>query len=430
MPKKGLVISWYFPPINSSEGICTFKLLKNSEFEYDVFTQKNDKSWSYDTNEEGLTSPNVHPIYADADNIQDWVKKGIEYGIQNREKYDFIMSRSMAPESHEIALAIKEKYPETLWIASFGDPITNNPYLKLIEQVSPYRIRGTGALENHSIGYVLSWKRILKNWFWNYRDKKYKKHHTRIYKDKILQDKVLKKCDCIIFNNSYQQDYMLENYPEAVKEKALLLPHGYDEDFYDKKVKESKDKKTKISYLGHLDETRTPKNFLQALERLREHKPKLFQNLEINIYGNMSDKDKVYLIDHELYETVKFQKPVKYLESLKIMQQSNLLLLVDANLGKVIPKNIFYAAKLADYIGSGRNIMAITMLDGPSADIVQEVGGVVSSHSVEDIYNNLVMILEGKTSITNHRNEKYNMKNIAKKFDNEVKKIGGFNEKN
>ena len=28
--KKGLVISWYFPPINSSEGLCTFKLLKNS----------------------------------------------------------------------------------------------------------------------------------------------------------------------------------------------------------------------------------------------------------------------------------------------------------------------------------------------------------------------------------------------------------------
>ena len=39
--KKILVISWYFPPVNSSEGLVTFKLLKNSEYEYDVFTQKN-----------------------------------------------------------------------------------------------------------------------------------------------------------------------------------------------------------------------------------------------------------------------------------------------------------------------------------------------------------------------------------------------------
>ena len=37
--KKGLVISWYFPPINSSEGLVTFKLLKNSKYKYDVFTQ-------------------------------------------------------------------------------------------------------------------------------------------------------------------------------------------------------------------------------------------------------------------------------------------------------------------------------------------------------------------------------------------------------
>ena len=420
--KKGLVISWYFPPINSSEGICTFKLLKNSKFEYDVFTQKNDKSWSYDTNEESLTSPNIHPIYAESSSIEDWVKKGIQYGVEHIKEYDFIMSRSMAHESHEIALALKEKFPDIMWIASFGDPITNNPYLKLIERVSPYKVRGTGVLEKHSIKYVLSPKRILKNWFWNYKDKKYKRKHTRLYKDKVLQEQVFKKCNRIIFNNPYQQEFMLQGYEEKVTRKALLLPHGYDEDFYDKKVKENSTKTKKISYLGHLDETRTPKNFLLALERLRENKKTLFNSLEIDIYGNMSDQDKVYLVDHDLCEVVKFKKPVKYLESLKIMQESNLLLLVDANLGKVLPKNIFYAAKLADYIGSGRNIFAITMLDGPSADIVKEVGGVVSSHSVEDIYNNLVMILEGKTSIKNTKDEKYNMKTIAKTFDKEIDK--------
>ena len=54
MKKKGFVTSWYFPPINSSEGTCTFKLLKNSKYEYDVFTQKNNKNWSYDTNEDKM----------------------------------------------------------------------------------------------------------------------------------------------------------------------------------------------------------------------------------------------------------------------------------------------------------------------------------------------------------------------------------------
>lgn len=45
--KRILVISWYFPPINSSEGLVTYKLLKNSKFQYDVCMQDSNDSWSY-----------------------------------------------------------------------------------------------------------------------------------------------------------------------------------------------------------------------------------------------------------------------------------------------------------------------------------------------------------------------------------------------
>lgn len=420
--KKGLVISWYFPPINSSEGLCTFKLLKNSKLGYDVYTQKNNKSWSYDTNEDKLTAPNIKTIFSEAKDINDWITEGIKYSNKNIKKYDFIMTRSMAAESHEIGLAVKEEHPEVFWIASFGDPIAKNPYLTLIEEKNPYRLRGLEN-PNHRIKYIFSPKRLLKYLLWNYRTTKYRKNSTRYYRDPILQDEVFNKCDIIIFNNEFQKEFMLEGYSEEIQNKALILPHGYDKDFYEnsKKIKKAEDKYV-ISYLGHLDETRTPENFLLALKRLKEHKKELYDKLEFNIYGDMSDKDKVKLIDYELYDTVKFKKIVKYFESLKIMQESNLLLLVDANLGKIIPKNIFYAAKLADYIGSGTEIFTITMLDGPSAEITKEVGGIISSHSVEDIYNNLVMILEGKVEIKNNRSTNYDMKNIAKAFDKTLEK--------
>lgn len=420
--KKCLVVSWYFPPLNSSEGLCTFKLLKNSKLKYDVFTQKNDKNWSYDTNEDKLTSSNINTIFSKAKDINEWVKDGINYCNENIDKYDFMMSRSMAPESHEIALAVKKEHPDMPWIASFGDPIANNPYLTLIEKKSPYRIKGVG-LGNRRVLSIFSPKRIIKNLLWEYRDRKYKKNQTRLYRDPILQDEVLRNCDIIIFNNTYQRDFMLEKYSDDIKEKALVLPHGYDKDFYEdsKKIKKSKEKVV-VSYLGHLDKTRTPKNFLLALSRLKEEKPELYYNLEFNIYGDMDDDDKVRLVDYDLCDVVKFKKIVKYFESLKIMQESNLLLLVDANLGNVIPKNIFYAAKLADYIGSKTEIFTITMLDGPSADITEEVGGVVSSHSVEDIYNNLVMILEKRIPIKNNVSSNYDIKNIAKKFDETVNK--------
>ena len=137
----------------------------------------------------------------------------------------------------------------------------------------------------------------------------------------------------------------------------------------------------------------------------------------------MSNNDKIYLVDNDLCDVVKFKKPVKYFESLEIMKQSDLLLLVDANLGLVTSKNIFYAAKLADYIGSKSSIFGITMQDGPSSDIIKEIGGISCSHSMDDIYNNLVMILEGKTKVkSDDKNKSYDMKNISNHFDVRVTK--------
>lgn len=218
-------------------------------------------------------------------------------------------------------------------------------------------------------------------------------------------------------------DYMLNRYDDEIKNKAILLPHGYDKDFYDR-AKKKQNSKYKISYLGHLDDIRTPRNFLKALCRLKTQKKDLYNKLEIEIYGDMSDKDKVFLVDNDLCDAVKFKLPVKYFDSLSVMKNSDLLLLIDANLGAVIPNNIFYAAKLADYIGSGSNIFGITMLDGPSADIIKEIGGVVSSHSVEDIYNNLVMIMENKIKIQNKdSNKKYDMKKISEKFDEKIEEM-------
>ena len=48
--KRILVISWFYPPINSSEGLVTFKLLNNSRYEYDVYTQKGATDFSYGKN--------------------------------------------------------------------------------------------------------------------------------------------------------------------------------------------------------------------------------------------------------------------------------------------------------------------------------------------------------------------------------------------
>ena len=93
--KKILVITWFYPPVNSSEGLVTYKLLNNSKFEYDVFTQCKSSSWSYGNEDYLENNDNINCIFAKSNNLKDWKKEAIEYFSNNKEKYDIVMTRSM-----------------------------------------------------------------------------------------------------------------------------------------------------------------------------------------------------------------------------------------------------------------------------------------------------------------------------------------------
>ena len=156
-----------------------------------------------------------------------------------------------------------------------------------------------------------------------------------------------------------------------------------------------------------------------VLQQLKKIKPDLSEYLEILFYGNMSAKEKVYLIDNELLDIVQIKRPVDYRTSLAIMKESDWLIHIDANLHGVLNENIFFAAKLADYIGAGKPVFGITMFDGAGADIIREINGVTVSYTVDEIKNYLYLIVyEGYTITVNQENaDKYNAVNVAAEFD-------------
>ncbi len=421
---KGFIISWFFPPINSSEGLVTFKLLKNSKYDYDVFTQKNNLVWTYKTNEDSLISSNVNTVFAKGDTYKEWIEEGVQYFSKNREKYDFIMSRSMPPESHVIASKIKKLYPNIKWVASFGDPIDNNPFQILLEEKSPYSVRGISWMEL-PIKKLFSPKRILKNFIWKTRKKRYIKSVNKSNDSLGIQDETIKNADVLIFNNEYQKKYMLSKYGEEISKKAIIIPHTFDKDFYEKIENKTDNKKIKITYVGHLDNIRNAHSFLAAVKRLNENTPDLGSKMEIEFYGNMDNNDKVFIMDNELYSFIKVKKPVDYFTSLKIMQEADWLLLIDANLASILEENIFFAAKLADYLGTGNKILGITQTEGASASIIRETGGIVSSHSTDEIYMYLKMILDKKLDIKMKNLSNYDIANVVNKYDDKIKELIG-----
>lgn len=417
LKKRILVISWFYPPVNSSEGLVTYKLLKSSQYNYDVFTQKNNALWSYGNKDTLPKAKNVNSIFAKATNLEDWVSEAVDYYKNNVNKYDIVMTRSMPPESHKVGLKLKEINPNLKWIASFGDPVANNPYTKYsITYASPY-----SAKVCNSIKGIISPKRIVKNTIFKIRYKKLHKFYQK--KDFKLQDSTFKKADCLIFNNIYQKDYMLDGYNDEILQKALILYHSFDSDLYPS-IKE-KNEKIRISYIGLLDTIRNPYRLFDAIRSLNEENPDLADKVVFEFYGNISDADKLFIMNYELTDVIKVKKPVNYLKSLEIMQNSDWLLLIDANISNIINKNIFFAAKLADYMGTGNKIFGITMLDGISANILRNLNAITTSYSTQEIKNYLWLIIYQNYTIkinNDFRNE-FDSKKIAKIFDNFISSL-------
>lgn len=413
--KRILVVSWFYPPVNSSEGLVTYKLLKNSKKEYDICMQTNNVAWSYGISKSLPKADNVHCIFAKSKSLNTWVEEVTNYFIENKDKYDILMTRSMPPESHKIGINIKKIKPEIKWIASFGDPIADNPFvLKCAKRISPYSLENR-YIRPMGLKEIFSPKRFIKNTVWNIRTKRAEAPYDA---EKKLEKEIILKADYFIFNSIYQMEYMLKAYEENIKEKGIVLPHSFDNDLYPEVV-EKKSDKIRMVYVGHLDDTRTPHLLFKAINLLQQQYDGLAERVELLFYGNMSSKEKVYLIDNELLDIVKVKRPVDYKKSLEIMKESDWLIHIDANLHDVLDYNIFFAAKLADYIGAGKKILALTMSEGASMDILEKVGALSVSYSVEEIKNYLYLIIyKGYETVLDSKvaNE-YNAKEVAVTFD-------------
>lgn len=269
---------------------------------------------------------------------------------------------------------------------------------------------------------MVSPKRILKDMLWRYRQRGPKEALNR---ERNLERDILSACDKIIFNNKYQQEYMLKGYSESVLKKSVILPHSFDEELYDAEMEERTDDKIRMIYVGHLDNTRTPRLLLKAINALKEENPDLGDRLEVFFYGKMAGKDKVYLIDHELLDIVQMRKPVDYKTSLAIMKNADWLIHIDANLCEMLNENIFFAAKLADYIGARKPILGLTMFDGAGADVVRSVNGVTVSFTVDEIKNylNLIVYKNYQIQMSEEGINSYNAREVAKKFDELIEQV-------
>ncbi len=247
---------------------------------------------------------------------------------------------------HLAGLRVKRK-TKVRWLAHFSDPWAD----------SPYRLRG-----------------FYPRW-----------HNRR------MERAVLGAVDRAIFVSRATLDLAMAKYPSDWRQRATALPHAFDESLYEgANGARDGDQPLIFRYIGNFYNRRWPSAFLEALAVFCRETPELVPGLRIEFIGPeavRADRGAAPKLPEGL---VSFHPPVGYLESLELMREADLLLVLDAP----HERSVFLPSKLVDYLGSGTPIMAISP-PGPAAELVARLGGSVANvNDVDEIARRLAVVVE------------------------------------
>lgn len=415
------VASWFFPPATSSEGIVTYKLLRNSKHNYDVFSSTS-KLWGYKAAMGRRDEENINCYTIETDDIDAWVEASVEKfeELYAQRKYECVMTRSTPPESILVGRRIKKNHPEIKWIASLADPVANNPYeIKAYIDECPSlfdyeKNQLKAALRGSDLEALEKWKKRPESGV------------QLMCKLKEWESSVLQEADMIISPTARQLQYILND--TGWSPKFQPVPHSFDADFYPKVVQKSGDKMI-FSFIGYSDTLRSLEPIVKALHVMKQNNSPFLENIEVRLIGNNPRFIRDMVLNYYLDDVIKFYPGVDYYKSLELMQESDWLIHVDAFFPTLYPGgSIFFAGKIADYLGAGRPILALTSPGSPAERIISKAGGICMPIFDENaIADKLEQILIGavKPELNQIYIQQYAAPNVAKHFDESIDKMCG-----
>jgi glycosyltransferase involved in cell wall biosynthesis len=175
--------------------------------------------------------------------------------------------------------------------------------------------------------------------------------------------------DFIVHSSAYSRDLMVNGHPADIVNKTAVIPHPFDKDLYPARPK-SKNQQIMLRHIGVLFDRRSPEPVFQALNNLLKRRPRLCGQLVVELVGT---------VPPEMLRTpaakslppgmIRHVASVSYLESLTMMYDADVLLLIEAD----TKRNLFVPSKLSDYMGARTPIVGISP-PGGSEDILKGLG--------------------------------------------------------
>lgn len=238
------------------------------------------------------------------------------YSLVSKNKYDYILTKN-AP-SLLLGFYVKKKFG-VKWIATWNDPYP------VIKYPAPY---GNGCDAEL-----------------NLLDK--------------LQLNIMRYADMHIFPNVRLRDFMLK-YLGIPVTKTIIIPHVVNGNHDPRILHKERRPKLRLIHSGNILPPRSPQNLVKSINQLEDD---ILNDIRITILGVKQPTDFIdSTIKSEVFE---FLPPVTYSKSIKILNEFDVAIIVEAP----CEEGIFLPTKVSDFMQSGIPIWAISPKKGVLNDL-------------------------------------------------------------
>ncbi len=247
---------------------------------------------------------------------------------------------------------------------------------------------------------------------------------------KSMEREVLHQSNKIVVYTRQIKEHLLRLYPFLSADEIVIIPHGYDkEDFEINFITDKEKSKLRITYSGAFYEDRTPKFFIEAVEKLFYERPDIENQVEFYFVGRFPSYYLKKIQNSRLKYTFYFTGYVDHKTNISYLLNSDVLWLMIRH--KKNP-HLYATSKLFEYMGTGKPLLACVPKNGAAAYILKDYGAsfITEPDNVEEIKNTLVQIFElYKNGILPSGDRNYINQFERKKLTQELIKIFQFNLK-
>jgi glycosyltransferase involved in cell wall biosynthesis len=231
----------------------------------------------------------------------------------------------------------------------------------------------------------LPWVLDLRDpWVDNHFDPPPTRWHRHLHR--WLEGRCVDRANRVVCVTPSMTDEMRNRYPGELQSKFATITNGFDPKDFDRELAPDPTRFS-IRHVGSLYAGRSAIPFLRGLLLAMARDAALQARLDVEFIGAM-DRDnrqawEAFVAAHELQPWVSSRAFVPHHHAVGLMQQSQVQLLIA---GKGLGLDRVYTAKLFEYLGARRPILAVAP-PGVAATLIQESGaGIVADpESPEDI---------------------------------------------